>query len=55
VEGARLVGVPPRDCLMVDDSATITAAAAATGMTVHTFTGPAKLEQWLTSVLRHAL
>jgi HAD superfamily hydrolase (TIGR01509 family) len=53
-EGARLVGVPPRDCLMVDDSATITAAAAAVGMTVHTFTDPVKLEQWLTSVLRHA-
>lgn len=50
VEGARLVGVPPRDCLMVDDSATITAAAAAVGMTVHTFTDPARLRQWLATV-----
>jgi hypothetical protein len=55
VEGSRLVGVAPRDCLMGDDSATITAAAAAVGMTVHTFTDAAKLQQWLESVLRHAL
>jgi HAD superfamily hydrolase (TIGR01509 family) len=47
VEGARLVGVPPEDCLMVDDSAVITAAAAAVGMTVHTFTDAVRLEQWL--------
>jgi HAD superfamily hydrolase (TIGR01509 family) len=51
VEGARLVGVPPQDCLLVDDSATITAAAAAVGMTVHTFTDSATLEQWLATAL----
>ncbi len=54
-EGARLVGASPQDCLMVDDSATITAAAAAVGMTVHTFTGPAGLREWLATVSRPSL
>lgn len=51
-EAARLAGVELGHCLMVDDSATITAAAEAVGMSAHTFTGPAALARWLRSELR---
>jgi putative hydrolase of the HAD superfamily len=37
------LGVPPRDCLVVDDSARIVAGARAAGLVAHRWTGPADL------------
>ena len=44
---AELVGVGPQDCVLVDDSSTVTAAAAAIGMAAHTFTSADRLREWI--------
>lgn len=45
VAAARLSGAPPEHCLVVDDAAGVTAAAEEAGMSGHTFTATAALEE----------